>query len=63
MIDTGRLQTDEKDFTIYADCFGLSKDFTERISKPRWGELKPEIEEQMNFSDSSDEEMNVEEDI
>jgi splicing factor 3B subunit 2 len=34
MMDTGRLQVDEKGFTIYADCFGLMRDISERVQQP-----------------------------
>jgi hypothetical protein len=52
----GRLFTDEKGFTVYADCHGLNKAVYQRRSnrKPYWGSVKETVEEE-------DEEMEEEE--
>jgi len=54
----GRLFTDEKGFTVYADCHGLNKAVYQRRQnrKPYWGQIKETVEEEEEESLEEEEE-------
>lgn len=49
---------DGKDFTVYADCFGLTRDIysnaEESMNRPHWGDLKEQPEEESSGDDSDE---------
>ena len=54
----GRLFTDEKGFTVYADCHGLNKAIYQRRQnkRPYWGQIKDTVEEEEENGEESEEE-------
>jgi splicing factor 3B subunit 2 len=54
----GRLFTDEKGFTVYADCHGLNKAvYLKRQNKrPHWGTVKETVEEEEEEVEEEEEE-------
>lgn len=56
----GRLFTDEKGFTVYADCHGLNKAVYQRRQnrRPYWGAIKdvPDEEDESEFEEEEEEE-------
>ena len=59
----GRLFTDEKGFTVYADCHGLNKAVYQRRQnrRPNWGQVKDVVEEEEESIDEEEEEEEEEE--
>jgi splicing factor 3B subunit 2 len=53
----GKLFTDEKGFTVYADCHGLNKAIYQKRQnrKPYWGQIKDTVEEEDEKEDESEE--------
>ena len=60
----GRLFTDEKGFTVYADCHGLNKAVYQKRQnrKPYWGQIKEQAEEEEEESIEEEEEEEEEQD-
>ncbi len=60
----GRLFTDEKGFTVYADCHGLNKAVYQKRQnrKPYWGQIKEQAEEEEEESMEEEDEEEEEQD-